>query len=358
MRMTNTLNRRWLIADRPLGRALREADFRLEDAPVLEPREGEVQVRTLWLGLDPSQKGFMENVASYADATSLGGVMPGTGVGQVVASRSPRFAVGDLVCGELGWQERPIVADRDLTIVRAGLPPTAALGTLGMTGRTAYFGLLHVGLPRPGDTLVVSGAAGAVGSVVGQIGKLAGCRVIGIAGGPAKCETLVRQLGFDAAIDYKAEKLRARLRELCPNGIDVLFDNVGGSVLNDALGRVAAGARVVICGGISRYGADPRKPEQLPPGPQNYFNVVFTRATITGFLVHHFAEHYATADRRLGEWLADGRLRQLEDVVEGFENAPRALMRLFDGANLGKQLLRMGAPEMQAAAPSPGAASA
>ena len=227
-----------------------------------------------------------------------------------------------------------------------------------MTGRTAYFGLLHIGQPRPGDTLVVSGAAGAVGSVVGQLGKIAGCRVIGIAGGRTKCETLVQQLGFDAAIDYKGEKLRTRLRELCPNGIDVFFDNVGGAVLNDALGRVAPGARVVICGGISRYGADPRKPEQLPPGPQNYFNVVFTRATITGFLVHHFAEHYAIADRRLGAWLADGRLRQLEDVVEGFENAPRALMRLFDGANLGKQLLRVGMPDPQAAPPPPAAATA
>lgn len=339
--MSAAVQRRWVIADRPLGRELRDADFRLETLPVVEPGEGEVRVRTLWLGFDPSQKGFMENVASYAAATSVGAAMPGTGVGRIVASRSRRFEVGALVVGELGWQEEPVVAEDKLAPVRTDLPASLALGALGMTGRTAYFGLLHVGQPRAGDTLVVTGAAGAVGSVVGQLGKLAGCRVIGIAGGAQKCARLTGELGFDAAIDYKPGKLRARLREHCPNGIDVLFDNVGGATLNDCLGRVATGARVVICGGISRYNADPRKPEQLPPGPQNYFNVVFTRATITGFLVHHFAEHYATADRRLGEWVAAGRLRQLEDVLEGFENAPRALMRIFSGENQGKQLLRL-----------------
>lgn len=347
--MSAAVQRRWVIADRPLGRALQDADFRLETVPVAEPAEGEVRVRTHWLGFDPSQKGFMENVASYADATAVGAAMPGTGVGRVVASRAEGFAVGDLVVGELGWQEEPVVAASKLAPVRTDLPPSFALGVLGMTGRTAYFGLLHVGLPRAGDTLVVTGAAGAVGSVVGQLGKLAGCRVIGIAGGAQKCARLTGELGFDAAIDYKSDKLRARLRELCPNGIDVLFDNVGGGTLNDCLGRVATGARVVICGGISRYNADPRKPEQLPPGPQNYFNVVFTRATITGFLVHHFAEHHATADRRLAGWVADGKLKQLEDVLEGFENAPRALMRIFDGANQGKQLLRLAGAAVQGA---------
>jgi NADPH-dependent curcumin reductase CurA len=337
-------NRRWLIAERPLGRALRVSDFRLEPAAIPEIRDGEVLVRTQYLGFDPAQKGYMENVAGYAAATTIGAVMPATGVGQVVASRSPRLTEGSLVCGPLGWQEFAAVADKDLEAVRTDVPPTTALGAVGMTGKTAYFGLLHVGAPRAGDTLVVSGAAGAVGSVAGQIGKIAGCRVIGIAGGRAKCDRLVGELGFDAAIDYKAEKLRTRLRELCPNGIDVFFDNVGGSVLNDCLARLASGARVVICGGISRYNADPRDPEQLPPGPQNYFSVVFTRATITGFLVHHFAEHYATATRRLGDWVVAGRLRQMEDILEGFELAPQALIRLFEGANTGKQLLRVSDP--------------
>ena len=221
------------------------------------------------------------------------------------------------------------------------LPPTAALGVLGVTGRTAYFGLLHVGKPRPGDVLVVSGAAGAVGSVVGQIGKIAGCKVVGIAGGERKCEWLVHELGFDAAIDYKSEKVRSRLKALAPNGIDVFFDNVGGSILNDCLSRIAFGARVVICGGISRYNADPRDPGQIPPGPQNYFNVVFTNATLQGFLVHHYADHFATAQQRLMAWVREGRIRNHDDVIEGFENAPRALMRLFEGANRGKQVLRI-----------------
>lgn len=348
--MSAAVQRRWVIADRPLGRALREADFRLETVPVADPAEGEVRVRTLWLSFDPAQKGFMENVASYADATALGAAMPGTGVGRVIESRAKGFAPGDIVVGELGWQEEPVVAGKSLAPVGSAWPPSMALGVLGMTGRTAYFGLLHVGQPRAGDTLVVTGAAGAVGSVVGQLGKLAGCRVVGIAGGSQKCAHLTGQLGFDAAIDYKSEKLRARLRELCPNGIDVLFDNVGGSTLNDCLARLSGGARVVICGGISRYNADPRSPDQLPAGPQNYFNVVFTGATITGFLVHHFAEHYATADRRLAEWVAAGHLRQLEDVLDGFENAPRALIRIFEGANLGKQLLRLSQAAAQGAA--------
>jgi NADPH-dependent curcumin reductase CurA len=343
--MKDLRNRRWLIAERPLGRALLQTDFRQDEVAVPELQDGEVLVRTLVLSFDPSQKGFMENVASYAAATALGAVMPGTAVGQVLASRAKQIAVDQLVCGPLGWQEYAVLAAGELEALPDGLPLHAALGAVGMTGRTAYFGLLHVGQPRAGDTLVVSGAAGAVGSMVGQIGKIAGCRVIGIAGGRAKCERLVQELGFDAAIDYKSEKLRSRLRELCPNGIDIVFDNVGGSVLNDCLSRVTSGARVVICGGIARYNADPRNAEQMPPGPQNYFNVVFTRATITGFLVHHFAEHYATANRRLADWLQIGRIRQLEDLIEGFDNAPQALMRVFDGANTGKQLLRVADPK-------------
>ena len=214
-----------------------------------------------------------------------------------------------------------------------------------MTGRTAYFGLLHVGRPRPGDCVVISSAAGAVGSVAGQIAKIAGCRVIGIVDSAAKCKMLTGQLGFDGAIDYRTEKLRSRLRELCPGGIDVFYDNVGGSILDDCLARLAMGARVVICGAISRYNADPRKPEQLPPGPQNYFNIVFTRSTMEGFLVHYFRDCYETADRRLAQWLTEGRLKQIEDILDGFENAPQALIRLFEGANLGKQLLRVAKPD-------------
>jgi NADPH-dependent curcumin reductase CurA len=339
--MAARMQRRWLIADRPLGRALRDTDFRLADAPVHEPGAGQVRVRTLFLSLDPSQKGFMENVASYAQATATGDVMPGTGVGRVVASGIESLPSGTLVRGELGWQEEPVIDASRLTLLPEGVPPTAALGAVGMTGRTAYFGLLHVGRVQPGDTVVVTGAAGAVGSIVGQLARIAGARVVGIAGGPDKCHVLVRELGFDAAIDYRSEKVRTRMRALCPSGIDVLFDNVGGSLLDDGLARLAPGARVVICGAIARYNADPRDAAQLPPGPQNYFNVVFTRSTISGFLVQHFESQYVEADRRLAAWHADGRLKSLVDVIDGFEQAPRALMRLFERANVGKQLLRI-----------------
>jgi NADPH-dependent curcumin reductase CurA len=333
-------SRRWLIADRPLGRELLASDFRMDDEPMPEPADGQVLLRTRYLGFDPSQKGMMENLASYSEPVEIGSVMPGHGIGEVLASRSPKLAPGARVSGPIGWREYAVLDATRLEPVPEGVPPAAALGVLGMTGLTAYFGLLHVGRPRPGDALVISGAAGAVGSVAGQIGKLAGCRVIGIAGGREKCESLVSDLGFDAAIDYKSEKLRARLRELCPGGIDVYFDNVGGAILNDCLGRLAFGARVVICGGIARYNADPRKPDQVPPGPQNYFALVHTNATMQGFLVHHYAEHYPTALRRLGGWVRAGVMRQKEDVLEGFENAPQGLLRLFGGANFGKQLLK------------------
>ncbi len=342
--MSTFRGRRWLIADRPLGRELRESDFRLDTEEVGSPQDGQVLLRTLFLAFDPSQKGVMENLATYASPTDVGSVMPGSAVAEVVESRSPQLPAGSIVTGNWGWREYALEPANGLERVPEGLPPSAALGVLGVTGKTAYIGLLHVGRPRPGDVLVVSGAAGAVGSVVGQIGKIAGCKVIGIAGGESKCQWLVRELGFDAAIDYKHEKIRSRLRELAPTGIDVFFDNVGGTVLNDCLSRIAFGARIVICGGISRYNADPRDPSKLPAGPQNYFNIVFTNATMQGFLVHHYAEYYAAAQQRMTAWIREGRLRNYEDIVEGFEQAPRALMRLFEGANRGKQVLRVSRP--------------
>jgi len=218
------------------------------------------------------------------------------------------------------------------------------MSVFGATGAAAYFGLLDIGHVQAGETVVVSAAGGATGSIAGQIAKIKGCRVVGIAGGPKKCDWLTEELGFDGAIDYKSEKIRSRLKELAPNGIDVFFDNVGGNVLNDCLSRIAFGARIVICGGISRYNADPRDASKIPAGPQNYFNIVFTNSTIQGFLVHHYADHYKAAELRLATWLKEGRIRSEEDVIEGFEQAPRALMRLFEGLNRGKQLLRVSPP--------------
>ena len=339
--MTALTQRQWLVADRPIGRELRPGDFQLVETPVAQPRDGEVLVETLYLSFDPAQKSWMENVANYRDPVAIGSVMPGRGVGRVLATGHADFTVGDIVHGETGWQERPLMEGAQLAKVAEGVPVTAVLSVLGTTGKTAYLGLTHVGKPKPGDTVVISGAAGATGSVVGQIAKLAGCRVVGIAGGARKCAWLTEELGFDAAIDYKAEKVRSRLRALCPGGIDVMWDNVGGEILNDCLARLALGARVVICGGISRYNFDARNPEQMPPGPRNYFNVVFTGATIQGFLMNHFERDYPIAEARLLEWVRAGAIKYREDVREGFEQAPAALMGLFDGGNFGKQLLKV-----------------
>jgi hypothetical protein len=333
-------NRQWLIADRPIRRPIKQTDFTLKDVAVGTPDENQLLVRQLTLGFDPSQKGRMENVANYAKPTEVGEVMGGSGVGQVIATKSPKFAVGDIVSGQMPWEEYPVVAAGAVNKIPEGAPPTAALGVLGGTGLTAYFGLLHVGKPVPGDTLVVSGAAGATGSVVGQIGKIAGCRVIGIAGGQEKCDWLTGELGFDDAIDYKNDNVRGRLKDLCRNSINVMYDNVGGPILNDCLGEIAREARIVICGGISRYEA-----EQLPPGPPNYFNIVFRSATMQGFLMTDYMAQVPVAHRRLTEWIADGRIKYKEDVQQGFENAPKTLMRLFAGKNFGKQLLHVADPE-------------
>ena len=301
--MTAYANRRWVVADRPLGRELRDGDFRLEDAPLGQPGEGEVLLKTLYLGFDPAQKSWIETAESYRGSIEIGETMHGSGVGQVLASNHVDFTSGDIVHGSLGWEEYPVKAGDSLAKVPDGVAITTSLGVLGGTGRTAYVGLMNIGKPKPGDTLVISGAAGATGSVVGQIGRIAGCRVIGIAGGPEKCAWLVDELGFDGAVDYKDGKLRSRLRELCPRGIDVFWDNVGGDILNDCLARLAPGARVVICGGISRYNADPRNPAQMPPGPRNYFNVVFTGATIQGFVMTQYERDFPTAEARLLDWV-------------------------------------------------------
>lgn len=339
------VNRQWLIAASPNDRALRQSDFEWVTGEARPPGEGEVLLRTLYLSFDPSQKGQMENVGGYAAPTQLGEVMRACGLGEVLESNDPAFRPGDKVIGMMGWQDYPTLPGRDLRpgIWRGELTKvdddellTANLGALGDTGLTAYFGLSRLGKPFPGETVVITGAAGATGSVAGQIAKIGGCRVIGIAGGPEKCRWLTEDLGFDAAIDYKAGDLRTALRAHAPGGIDVLWDNVGGEQLNTLLADIALHARVVICGGIARYAT-----ETMPAGPQNYFNLIFKRATMHGLLLLEYVSEFAMARAQLAAWMREGRIVSREDIQEGLENAPRTLMGIFDGANIGKQLLKV-----------------
>lgn len=331
-----TDNRQWLINDRPLGRALKDEDFKKVTTPVPAPEEGQVLVKTLYLGFDPAQKGWMENIGGYVAPTEIGEVMRGSGIGEVVESRHPKFEPGDKVQGMLCWQDYAVLAGGDLSKVADDELLTANLGALGTTGMTAYFGLLKHGRPQPGDTVLVSGAAGATGSMVGQIARIAGCHTIGIAGGPEKCAWLTDDVGYDAAIDYKNENVRDRLKELCNQSVDVFYDNVGGDILNHALAHLDMHARVVICGGISRY-----ERGQLPAGPENYFNLIFKRATMSGFIVLDYIPEYPEAQKRMRQWIREGKITYKEDIQEGFDNVPRTLMRLFSGQNFGKQLLKM-----------------
>jgi len=328
--------RQWLLNGHPRNRGIEDGDFKLVHTEIGEPGEGQVLLKTRWLGFDPAQKGWMENIADYVAPMAIGDVMRGSGIAEVVASNGGRFAVGDLVFGTTGWTEYLVTDAKELTKVETSLPPTSVMSVLGTTGVTAWCGLFKVGKPVAGDTVVVSGAAGATGSIVGQLAKIAGCRAIGIAGGAEKCRWLVEEAGYDAAIDYKAGDIKQQIKELCPNGIDVIFDNVGGAILDAMLTRIATGARVVICGGISRYESG-----GLPAGPANYFNLVFRRASMAGFIVLDWATEFPDIRKRLEAFVADGRLAYREDIQHGFENAPATLQRLFVGANRGKQMLEI-----------------
>jgi NADPH-dependent curcumin reductase CurA len=333
-----TLNRQYRLAARPVGLPTR-SDWSFTEAPVAEPADGEMLVRILYVSLDPAMRGWMNDARSYLPPVALGEVMRAGAVGRVVASKHPRYAVGDHVVGMFGVQEYAITNGKGVHRVDPALAPLPKyLGALGMPGMTAYFGLLDVGRPQPGDTVVVSGAAGAVGALVGQIAKIKGCRVVGIAGGAAKCAAIVRELGFDAAIDYKAEDLRARLAELCPAGIDVYFDNVGGDILDAALARLALHARVVICGAISQYNSTTGI-----RGPANYLSLLVNRASMTGMLVFDYADRYPEGARDIGAWLAAGKLKAREDIVTGLDNFPEALLMLFRGENDGKLVLQVAA---------------
>lgn len=327
-------NRQWVLVKRPVGQ-VDESCFALREVPIPAPAEGQMLVRTRWLAFEPAMRGWIDDRPNYIPPVPLGDVMRSMAVCEVVESRLAGYAPGDLVMGSTGWQEWAL-GDAGLRPLAPGSDPRLALSVLGLTGITAYFGLLEVGTLREGDVVVVSGAAGATGSVAGQIAKLKGCRVVGIAGGPEKCAWLTERAHFDAAIDYRSEDVGARLSELCPDGIDVYFDNVGGPILDEVLARIARGARVVVCGAISRYNA-----EEAPPGPRNYYRIVAQRARMEGFVVIDFLGRAATAQADLARWVAEGRIAWEVDVQKGFANVPKTLLRLYTGANTGKQLLEL-----------------
>jgi NADPH-dependent curcumin reductase CurA len=338
--MTDAQNRRILLASRPEGEPKGE-NFRLDAAPVPQPGEGEVLIRTKWLSLDPYMRGRMSAAKSYAKPVEVGAVMEGGTVGEIVSSRNNAFREGDIVLSHSGWQDYAISNGQGLRRLDPERAPIqTALGVLGMPGMTAYTGLLNIGQPKEGETVVVAAATGPVGSAVGQIGKLKGARAVGIAGGPEKCRLLVEEFGFDAAIDHRAPDLPEQLAKACPKGIDVYFENVGGKVWDAVFPLLNDFARIPVCGIVSHY-----NDTELPPGPdrtpQLMGAVLRKRLTLRGFIVWDFASQAGEFAREMGGWIKDGRIRYREDVVEGLEKAPEAFIGLLKGRNTGKLLVRV-----------------
>jgi NADPH-dependent curcumin reductase CurA len=335
---TNTTVR---LGARPIGEP-RPGDWMIEEEAMPEIGPGQFLVRVDMISLDPAMRGWLDDRPSYLPPVGIGEVMRAGAVGEVIASQHPQFPVGMGVQGAFGVQQFAVSDGQGVTRVDPRLgTPSMYLGVLGITGLTAYFGLFDHGKPKAGDTLVVSAAAGAVGSVVGQIGKINGCRVIGIAGGEEKCAYVKNELGFDDVIDYKNDNLREAFARTCPTGIDIYFDNVGGKILNAALGNLALNARVVICGAISQYNA-----ETPTPGPANYLSVLIRRATMSGFIVFDYVNQYRTAQKRLAAWVAEGQVTAPETIVAGsVRDFPDVLLKLFTGENVGKLVLDISGSE-------------
>ncbi len=340
--LASLVNHQVRLAARPMGLP-KAADWQFTEEAVAEPGDGGVLVKVLALSLDPAMRGWMNEGKSYIPPVGIGEVMRAGGIGRVIASKSPAYAVGDHVTGSPGVQEYWSVPAEQFK--RAGLAKidlragrlTQWMNLLGMPGMTGYFGLMDVGQPKAGETVVVSGAAGAVGQTVGQLAKIKGCRVVGIAGGPAKCEWVVKELGFDACIDYKNGSVREGLKQHCPNGVDVYFDNVGGEILDDVLARLARKARIIICGAISQYNNT-----TAVQGPKNYLSLLVNRARMEGIVVFDYADRYHLAIAEMAGYLRDGRMKSKEDVVEGGVAAfPGTLGKLFSGENFGKLVLKI-----------------
>ena len=330
------VNRQFRLATRPIGMP-KESDFILTESPLNAPRAGEVMAKAVYLSIDPYMRTKISNTTSYADRVNIGDVMVGLAIAQVLESRNPRFAMGDFVVAEWGWQEYAVSDGRAwLKLDKQPAPVSTKLGVLGMPGITAYFGLLDVCAPKAGETLVVSGAAGAVGSIVGQIAKIKGCRTIGVTGTDEKVDYLVNELGFDGAFNYKASRdYAATLTHLCPNGIDCYFDNVGGAVTDAILPLMNLFGRVAICGLISEYNAD-----GTDYGPRPLRPILFRQLRVEGFVFSRFQDRWSEAVTQITEWLGDGRLKYREEIVDGFTSLPRALIGLLSGHNIGKMLVR------------------
>jgi NADPH-dependent curcumin reductase CurA len=328
-------NRQFRLAQRPTGALVPETWAYVEN-PMPEPGEEQFLAQVLYISLDPAMRGWLNDAKSYVPPVQLGEVMRAIAVGKVLDSKHPKFVAGDLVVGLFGVQAYALSDGKGVTKVEAGLVPLPTyLSTLGMPGLTAYFGLLDVGKPREGDTVVVSAAAGAVGAVVGQIAKIKGCRVVGLAGGPEKCRYVVDELGFDACIDYKHDDVKKKLRETCPKGVDVYFDNVGGEILDFVLTQITRGARIVICGAISQYNTP------NPVGPKNYLSLLVNRASMAGMIVFDYTPRYGEALMQMGAWMAEGKLKSKGDVVKGLETFPDTINKLFKGENFGKLVIEV-----------------
>jgi NADPH-dependent curcumin reductase len=335
--MAERINHQWRLVARPVG-MFKESDFKWTEEPVPSPGPNQVLVRNLYLSLDPANRGWVREEGSYMEPVSLDSVMRGGVVGVVEESRHPNFQPGDNVQGLLGWQEYALSDGAGVSKLpgNPAIPLTAYLGLFGLIGLTAYFGLIDITEPKPGETLVVSASAGAVGSIVGQIGKIKGCRVVGIAGSDEKCKWIIEELGFDAAINYKTEKVREALKKTCPDGIDIYFDNVGGEILDAVLGQINLGARISICGMISQYNTT-----APVPGPYNFINILTKRARVQGFIVTDYSHRFKEAIADLSKWYQEGKLKYRVDIVEGLQNAPRAVNKLFEGTNQGKLIIQI-----------------
>lgn len=332
------MNRQWIYAVRPDG-PVSVDNFEYREADIPEPGDGQALARLCYLSFEPAMRTWLEDFITYMPPAPLGQPMIGPGVSQVVASNAPQLNEGDLVSGMMSWQDYEVV-EGQARVVPPGTPIPVMLGPLGGTGLTAYVGVLDIGRPQPGETVLTSGAAGATGSVAAQIARIKGCRSVGIAGGAEKCRWLREEARLDAAIDYKNEDVGARLAELCPDGVDVYFDNVGGEMLETVMGHMAQGGRIACCGAISTYNQGLRR-----PGPSNMFQLIEKRLTLQGFIMFDHLDRVPAAIEDLGKWVADGEIAFQTDIQEGFENIPTTFLRLFSGANHGKQLLKVRDPE-------------